>query len=454
MRAGSALVVWLVAALGAATFAIVFYPGAMPFDAAYQWWQARGGTTSNIHGVGMVWLWRAVRLAIDGPGGMFALQLAVLWIGLALVARELDARPAWRAAVMIVAGFAPVCAVVMAHVWSDALLMAVLTLAVGAMVAFRRTHARSLIIASVALLFIALTLRHNALPAIVPLVVYAVYLWNGSRPLSKRRLVAVAFCLTTFLQVSAWAIEYTVDDRRTLFAATALWDLASISLQTHSMLLPPETHAPALTPDDLAQAFDEFSNASLFARTHAGMRQPFFRPDDPLNASVRSAWVSAIAANPGAYWDHRWRVTSGLFGTRPRAWPAELVYFNGEFQFDGNPPVAPNASVAHDWAIGLFERWRDGILLTAWPYLLIALVALAATLRRGDSDLLPARAVLLSGLLYAAPLPIIAPSAELRYLGWTCLSALLGAALTFAAPRVVPARRSDEITSVAYPPAP
>ena len=47
----------------------------------------------------------------------------------------------------------------------------------------------------------------------------------------------------------------------------------------------------------------------------------------------------------------------------------------------------------------------------------------------------PALAVLSSGLLYAAPLPWIAPAAELRYVGWTCLAALIGAALAFAAPR-------------------
>jgi len=95
--------IWFAAALGAIAYAAVFYPGALPFDSGYLWWQARGGETSNIHGVGIIWLWRACDLLLPGPAGMFVLQLLLFWGGLALVATALNTRTCWRIATMLLA---------------------------------------------------------------------------------------------------------------------------------------------------------------------------------------------------------------------------------------------------------------------------------------------------------------------------------------------------------------
>ena len=442
--------IWLVAALGAIAYAATFYPGAMPFDSGYLWWQARGGTTSNIHGVGMVWLWRATDLLLPGPAGMFVLQLALFWSGLALVATALNARTRWRIAAMFLAAAAPVCFVLMSHVWSDPLLMATLTCATGALLHARVSGRHAWLLAALALLFLPLTLRHNALPAVIPLLIYLVYLWISPQNAHRhwRRIVAAALAASLILQSASLALERTVDQRLSVFPATALWDLAAVSLDVGEILLPPASHGPALTLDDLAQAFEPYANTTLFARTHAGMRQPFFASGDPLNAAVRDAWLNAIVTHPYAYLAHRGRLARPLFGTHPRVWPRELVYFDGEYAYDGNPAVAPNTSAAHAWCLRVFDALRDTLLLAAWPYLLLALIALAiAWRRRRDADMRPAIAVLCSGLAYAAPLLIIAPAAELRYTGWSCLAALLGVVLVFAAPR-------RSIISAAYPPAP
>ncbi|HEX6833047.1 MAG TPA: hypothetical protein VF132_05890, partial [Rudaea sp.] len=309
----------------------------------------------------------------------------------------------------------------------------------------RRTQSRGGRIAAAALLFVALTLRHNALPAVVPI---AVFIAMASKRGPRRVWLGRGAALVVLLALAAALLDRAVDERRSVFPATALWDLAAISIQTNTILLPPGTYGPALTVDDLAQAFDEFSNTSLFARTRAGLRQPFFAADDPLNAAVHAAWLDAILAHPGAYLRHRWRLTRALFGTRPRTWPHELVYVDGEIQYADNSPVAPNDGAIHGALVRGFENARDGWWFAAWPYLVLAIGAFAATWRRTCADPVPARVVLLSGLLYAAPLPVVAPSAELRYLGWTCVAAILGAVLAFAAPR------RSALTSSAYPPAP
>jgi hypothetical protein len=294
-------------------------------------------------------------------------------------------------------------------------------------------------LAAWALLFVAVTLRHNAAAAVFPLLLYMEHLRNvtvdrgAGKPL---HMLGIALLMVLLFQFATSLLERAVDRPLTLFAVTAEWDLAAISLDAGAILLPPASHGPGLTLDDLRQAFVPYTSATLFERTQAGMRQPFFAPADPLNDEIRRAWVEAVAAHPRAYLAHRWRLTKALFGGKSRDWPHGLVYVDGSYQYDGNPPVAPNTSSAHAWCVQLFDAMRASVLLSAWPYLVLALVMLAlAWRRRHHADMGPAFAILASGMLYAAPLPFIAPSAELRYTGWTCLATLIGAALALAAPR-------------------
>jgi hypothetical protein len=236
------------------------------------------------------------------------------------------------------------------------------------------------------------------------------------------------------LFAGAALLERNVDKRFDVFPATALWDLAAISLAEHQLLLPPASHGPDLDLDDLAQAFAPYANAPLFARTHAGVVQPWLEPDSALDRDIAAAWRDAVAQHPGAYLAHRWRVTRALFGTKAADWPHELVYLDGVVAYRDNPPLAANGSALHRALVAVCEWGFDTLVFAAWPYLALALIAgIVAWRRRTAPTAQVALAILSSGLLYAAPLPLIAPSAELRYLAWTAAAALLGAVLAGAA---------------------
>jgi hypothetical protein len=429
---------WIVGMVAALGYAALFYPGAMSFDSAYQWWQARGGESTNIHGVGMTWLWRAGNALAPGPGALFVLQLALFWGGLVLIAQQLSASTAWRLVFMLATGVAPVCFVLFSHVWSDVMLMAVLTSAVGLVLRCGEGD-RKWLWPALALFLLAFTLRHNAPAAVLPLLIYVEHLRNADAdPGTGKllRIVGVAALVTVVFQFASMLLERTVDTQRTLFVATQQWDVAAISLDVGAILLPPESHGEGLTLDDLRRAIVPYSNTTLFERTRAGMREPFLLPGDPLNDKIRRTWRDVVVAHPLAYLAHRWQLTKALFGGKSRDWPPGLDYVEGDYQFNGNPPVEPNTSTAHAWCLRLFDAMRDTVLLSVWPYLCLAATMLSlAWRRRHRADMAPAFATLTSGVLYAAPLPFVAPAAELRYAGWTCLAALIGAALVLAPPR-------------------
>ena len=418
-------------------YALVFYPGAMGFDVAYQWWQSRGGETTNIHGIGMTWLWHLENLIATGPGLLSVLQLMLLLTGAVLIADSLPVPQVWKLFFLLGTLGAPVCFVQFSSVGSDTMLTAVLCCALGMMVVAAHAARASAVLTalSVVLLFFALLLRKNALLAVFPLLVYAIHIARKSRSGSPglRSSLALSIPLVALMQVGSWMLEYHVDRRVAIFPATAMWDLAAMSIRANEVLLPPATHGPGLTVEDLRQAFVPYANTTLFEKTHAGMRQPFFHPNDPMNDQIRDACIASIIRFPKYYLNHRWQVTRFLFGSKPAEWPAELVYYTGQYQYRDNPIVTGNATNLHQWVVGLFETLRSTWALAAYPYLVVALAGLAIAWRR--RELLAAQAALAacaSGLLYATPLPLISPSAELRYLGWTCLASILGMALALS----------------------
>ena len=108
-------------------------------------------------------------------------------------------------------------------------------------------------------------------------------------------------------------------------------------------------------------------------------------------------------------------------------------------QYRDNPAVAQNDSSLHRMALAWYARTVGWWISAPAPYVLLAIAcALLAWRRRGDLRADCALAMATSGLLYVAPLPLVAPSAELRYSGW------LFAAATMSLIALVAARRSGQ----------
>ena len=449
---------WLLALAGFPFDLLAWWPGLMSFDSAYAWWQARGGSTTDITAPVLVWVWRLCTHILDGPGLPFALHAALFWSGLALLARALRFTPAATLATLLLAGLTPLPLLLRGHVWTDVGLFSALTCVTAILAGIDRGRRRGWLLLAVPLLCYAAALRHNALPAIVPLVAWCAWLALGprrhaaadsglplhsaSRAVRHRSLVhlaAATFLMLAGIGVVVHGLNSTVDRRVPLWPSLAQFDLAAISIATGTMRLPRFMIGPGLDIDDLAQAFRPWSNTPMLQNTRHGMRDPFTLGFTNAELDVlRTAWWHAIVDEPGAWLTHRWRVARGLFGTHPADWPVELILVDAEVQYADNPPVAPNVGVLHRTLMRVAAVLRATPALAAWPYLLIGLIALpAAWRRRPEPGGRVALLLLASAWLYALPLVFLAPSAEVRYLGWPCVASLLAFACAGLAPRSV-----------------
>src|SRR3569833_1978414 len=172
--------------LAAVLRAAAFWPGIMTWDAVRQYGEALSGHYDDWHPPAMDWLWRQLTRLHDGPAPMLVLQTGLFWAGIAgLVGWALRQGRRGLAVWLTLGALLPLPLALMA-----AALMAVVALL--AWMPARRGWARR--IAALVLLVGAATLRFNALPACLPLMIAVLppRWWTGSWRFAAVALVSAA----------------------------------------------------------------------------------------------------------------------------------------------------------------------------------------------------------------------------------------------------------------------
>ena len=417
-------------------------PGYLSWDSAYQWWQARGAALDPAHPPVMVHVWRAARSVLPDPGGMLALQAAVWWSALALFATAVGGGAWRRGATVAVLGLWPPLLALLPHLWKDVWMAGLFALAVACLAFDARTPRRAWRAGAVAALALGCAFRLNALPAALPLLAWIA--WREATPASAphasraRRVARTALgtlALTAATLLVAAGVNRTPGKDVAVWPVIAMWDLAAVSIAEDRLLFPPDWIEPGLTVADLRRDFVPYVNVPSFAHGQLKLN-PWFDATPAQFAALRDAWLALPLHHPRAYAAHRLRLSAYLVGLRQAEHPDSLVIAPGVVAFDDNPPLAANAGALNRWLQPLLGRTVDTPVFAAWPYLAGALAIALAALgwRRGPVHRELAGAVAASALCLAAPLVVLSPSSDFRYLLWSVFAALLAAALWFAPP--------------------
>lgn len=415
---------WLALAAVATLAALLWlgYPGFLSSDAQAQYAQALSGSYDNVHPPLMAWLWRQVARAWPGSGGIYALFLALYAGGLAaLLATGIASTWKRTLAWLAIAAWPPLL-VVLCHLWKDVGFAAALLLAAGLASAWRLRGSQPARIAAIALLLLAVAFRHNGWPAVLP------FAWVLATPAPRRRAMLAFVAIAVLLAVFPALVERALGARhRTIWPAIALWDLAGVSLDAREQLLPRSVVAPELDVPTLEKWYSPWSNPSLFGSNLVLLG--FYNDYTPAQlADVRNAWLRAVRDHPGAYLGHRARMTRWQLAGFPADLPSGLVYAAEYRVPEGVAPIAPPPRPARDALVAWTEAHRGGPWFWGGAYLALALLVLALPRTRRAAGGM-AGVLASSSLLYAAPLPLLAPGAEWRYVFWSALAALLAAAL-------------------------
>jgi hypothetical protein len=284
-------------------------------------------------------------------------------------------------------------------------------------------------------LALACSYRHNALPLALPMAWYLAGRDVAGQGAGRRVALALGLFLVVAVLAQA-ANRIPASERRDLWSATALWDIAAVSIARRSVLLPPEVSHPALTVEELEAHFVPYSNVPVFGtgKIREGLSNPYDASD---RRAVHAAYWRMWREHPVEMIVHRLRLARLLFGLAPAALPDMLAFHPAMIAYKDNPPVKRRSP----W---LQERWSattrslvDTPMFALWAYALAtALAWLATRLIGGSRPGHPLVApIALSAVFYTLPLMLVAPSAEFRYLAWPVLAALVAMALILFPPR-------------------
>lgn len=448
----------LVAIAGFALTLATFWPGYLSWDSAYQWWQARGGTLDPAHPPVMVQLWRMVRAVLPDPGGMLALQAALWWAAAALFAHVLGGSAWRRAGTTVLLGAWPPLLAVLPHLWKDVWTAALFALAVAMLAADLRTSRPAWRVGAFVAIALGCAFRFNALSAAIPLLAWIAWRQAGpvpprpaappslpadvpvpgrARALRRRRLrvVATTALLVLGVQLVSGVLNRAPDKPEPVWPLLAMWDIAAVSIAEDRVLFPPGWIDPAATVTDLRRDFVPYVNVPSFERGQLHVN-PYYEHSPEDFDALRAAWLALPREHPRAYFAHRATVSGYLAGLFQPEHPDGLVLSPGIAAFRDNPPIAANTGVLNRAVQPMLSKLVDAPLFAPWPYLVLSLAIAGAALawRHGPGHRELAGTVAASSLCLAAPLVLLAPSSDFRYLLWSVAAGVMAALLWFAPP--------------------
>ncbi|QHC34695.1 hypothetical protein [Komagataeibacter xylinus] len=416
----------------------VFFPGFMSFDSFYQYGQALGlEPLTDVHPPIMSYIWRALCVVTKSPGTLLFFDQIIYWLAILLFACAVSRR-SWRRVIMIgCLGFWPPLYITSLHLWADAGMMAFLALTVACLaVQITDERKRWLVMAGVAL-FVAASLRHNAITGVIPLMCYIAWRFARNFPAPVPACMKILASLFLVLVLGQKALSIGVEHVPQL-GTVLVWDLTAISVAENKDVIPdyvPKTPGPDFV-GRLRSHWDANTRVPSAAEsspdlTPAEVRQQWTPVQEKR---LIKDWLKAIIHDPGAYAAHRMHVAKTLLGLTHEVY---LPYFYIGID-------TPNAygidfkfhKLVYKIMHSVFDKEKKWIIYKVWIYALIELYLLSFYLYRslvlhktGYFGALPAITVL-SGIMIELPLFILAPAAHFRYSVWLVFSTLLALILT------------------------
>ena len=410
--------------IGGLGLSLLYWPGLMTWDSIRQYDQALSGHFDDWHPPMMEWVWRGMTVLWPGPAPMLILQLGLYSAGIAGLAiwALRRARPGLATA-LCASTLLPLPAALMGEVIKDSQMTAALMLAAALALLSAGGRPRWMRIVAVLLGVFAATLRFNAFPAVVPILLVAAGPWIRA---SRLRMAATALVSSlALLAVMPLTNKLLHAERSDVELSLVIFDLAGITRHTGIDVFPP------LTEDDSAQTLSRCYSPVKWD-TFSWWVEPlcpidFYQIQEVFQQHGGSPYVylaGQIVRHPVAYAEHRlehWNIATRFIVPNDieRPLPRAGAPNSWGYKVGGGPLFD-----ALDRAAVAYGRGPPG-----WPWCSIALTLGLLVAARGLPSALAIRMLAGSGLLYALSYLLVSVAAELRYYLWTMLTTVLASAI-------------------------
>jgi hypothetical protein len=370
-------------------------------------------------------------------------------------------------AVLVLTWFPPVTFAMPHLQLKDFTMSAAFLAAMGffAAVATNPKGAPSLILLSGLFFYIGLSLRHNAIFAILPVVGFCTMTllrrFDQIRRLSVWQLRAAVFSVSTIALVVVYGAKSKIDsamgDYKNYFIHGSIFsfDLCGMSVLEDSMLLPKERLMDGIDLSDLKRVFRHKGWDPLWGGWNSEKRILKGGENYEEYLAQRQLWMHTIVKFPGRYVEHRWKHFRRFLDVRNEyvrigAWPKgqawRITYsIMPDYMQGGSltkiPPDAfeirnlDRLTKIEDIQVGMMLHKGGRWLFGKYPYLVLASLFLGIILafllnKYSYSKSQPLLAVSMlcftSGISYLIAYMVVSISSDWRYIHWSFLSTYLG----------------------------
>lgn len=417
----------------------VFWPGSMSWDSIYQLRQARFGIIDNFHPPLMVYIWRPLDRILPGPGLILVLQNILFYFSLAYILYYFLKSPILTTILLLSSmGFLPTLGL-LAVIWKDTLMMGFFMAAFAFLLHADSKNSKIALVASLVFCFCGVACRHNALPAAIPIWVYAGYITVKCFPHAQERfafkkIILIPVILLSITIVNLVALDaintYNIPYKMGRFPYTDLIisDLMGLSYFSGVNLLAPclyQHHADFSQQDIKNIYFPQNPQLSywpgyLAHKNYSGKNKSenfkLLSLNENCNSKkLESYWYTAISNYPWEYLKHRWTVSKIFLGIYPYC-PVMLPTYD---RIDSNDlgVVNQERQVKKIVMSHILGQINGPFYRAVYLYLLgLVLLILIALIRVDGWHLLAL--IGLSASFYLLPLFFIASVGDYRYQSW------------------------------------
>ncbi len=420
----------------------LFQPGYIDNDSKNQLEQIRSGHFDDWHPPAMSWVWGHFNRIVPGPFGMFLLQVVLFWAGLGIVVNMIASSQTGRSLYLLI-GFYPPAFMMLGTVIKDVLMGTVLLFGFSLILYSERRKSIVSFVFGMLFLGYGMLIRHNAIPAVLPLCLYAGFVFTSLNPTMTGRISPVwrgiitgsAFFILVFAVGRAWNNHLT-DTKTYPFQQIMLHDLVGISIRTKTYLVP-DYLASAEQPSmkDLRRIYQLRSMKNLYWPDFTNIHFKILLDPGQVRDLV-STWGREVVDHPKAYLMHRSDVFTGVLNLKAARTCAPYYYEETTYKPKG---FYQNGSVNDYYSNNpitnrlfmLAEPLRESLIYWNWLYVLLPLILFTVSLHfvlgpRTSDIRFPSIALALSasGWLYGLAYFFVATACDFRMVYWNVLTAL------------------------------
>ncbi|NCN27582.1 hypothetical protein GW915_08410 [bacterium] len=308
----------------------------------------------------------------------------------------------------------------MGNIWKDVGMVSVWLLAVGLILKAQFEHKFNLLWWALIPLFYGMSVRHNAPPAMLPLLLWMCWIWSkgASKAILLKR--ATSLLLALFLLSALLSKALTWGSDRSFIHKYTLFDLAGISINTGKVIMPDYNQDIKL--NELKEIYTPKTNEPLFG---SWATKALNGPSTSEQSKETTAlWLKSVLTHPLAYLKHRSQVFGATIGmTHQIQFPYHMRVSPNQI---GNKSLQDFITPVRAPVTKIVKFFSQSLLFKGYLYLLLNIaVFLFFWKKRSFAFREFYLALSASSILYIATLFPMTGASDFRYNIWSLCTAVL-----------------------------